>query len=311
MIFQHGNVMNIEFWSFSFVFLQLYYHGCLAAGQERPILIPMHLPENQRALRVLDLMRPQETHKIGVLYVGPRQTTEQQILRNSFGSYRYMTFIQGLGTVLELSNVSQDEVFLGGLDTIGNDGQLVYIWQDDVMQVVYHIATLMPTKESDPNCNGKKRHIGNNYVTIVYNESGQPYNINTIKGQFNHTVVEVVPEDHSTNSVGVVCRPDLEEFVGGGGEPRVVSDANLPILVRQLALHADLASMIWDSLNRPPYNPYASNWLERLRKIRKIRQTVLPSPEAQHSSNLLDFTDMIELDKGRGGTSGNWHTFLT
>lgn len=296
----------------SFVFLQLYYHGCLGAGNERPVLVPTHQPEIQRALRVLDLMRPQETHRIGVLYAGPGQTTEQQILRNSFGSWRYMMFLQGLGTVLELSNISPDEVFLGGLDTKGNDGKLVYIWQDDVMQVVYHIATLMPTKESDPNCNGKKRHIGNNYVTIVYNESGQPYNINTITGQFNHTVVEVVPEDHSTNSVSVVCRPDLEDFVGGGGDPRIVSDANLPILVRQLALHADLASMIWDSLIRPPHNPYASNWLERLRKIRKIRQTVLPSPEAQHASNLLDFTDMIELDKGdkgKGGTAGNFHSY--
>lgn len=48
-------------------------------------------------------------------------------------------------------------------------------------QVVFHVATMMPTKESDPNCNSKKRHIGNNYVTIVYNESGQPYSINTIK----------------------------------------------------------------------------------------------------------------------------------
>ncbi|XP_047476530.1 tuberin-like isoform X2 [Penaeus chinensis] len=298
----------------SFVFLQLYYHGGLGGGSDRPLLVPTQQQEIQRAVRVLDLMRPQETHKIGVLYVGPGQTTEQEILRNSFGSLRYMTFLQGLGSVLELSSVSQNEVFLGGLDTKGNDGKLVYIWHDDVMQVVYHIATLMPTKESDPNCTGKKKHIGNNYVTIVYNESGQSYNINTIKGQFNHTIVEVVPADHSTNSVGVLCRPELADFVGGGGDPRLVSDTNLPILVRQLALHADLASMIWESLNRPPHNPYASNWLERLRKIRKIRQTILASPEGQQSANTLDFTDMIETDKGekaRVGSSANWNLFLT
>ncbi|XP_042230186.1 tuberin-like isoform X2 [Homarus americanus] len=296
----------------SFVFLQLYYQGSLGGGKERPLLLPTHQPEMQRAMRVLDFMRPQETHKIGVLYVGRKQTTEQEILRNSFGSLRYMLFLQGLGSVLELSSVLQDEVFLGGLDTKGNDGKLVYIWHDDVMQVVFHIATLMPTKESDPNCNGKKRHIGNNYVTIVYNESGYPYNINTIKGQFNHTVVEVVPEDHSTNSVGLLCRPELMEFVGGGSDPRLVSDTNLPILVRQLALHADLASTIWESLNRPPGNPYASNWLERMRKIRKIRQMVLSENEGQTTS--MDFTDLTDQDKGdkgRGGGSGYWHQFLS
>ena len=58
------------------------------------MLLPTHLPEMQRAMRVLDLIRPQETHKIGVLYVGQGQRTEQDILRNSFGSLRYMLFLQ-------------------------------------------------------------------------------------------------------------------------------------------------------------------------------------------------------------------------
>jgi len=39
----------------------------------------------------------------------------------------------------------------------------------------------MPTKETDPSCNGKKLHIGNDYVIIVYNESGEEYNIQTVK----------------------------------------------------------------------------------------------------------------------------------
>ncbi len=47
--------------------------------------------------------------------------------------------------------------------------------------VIYHVATLMPNKESDPNCNAKKLHIGNDYVTIVYNDSGEDYKIGTIK----------------------------------------------------------------------------------------------------------------------------------
>ena len=49
------------------------------------------------------------------------------------------------------------------------------------LQVTFHVATLMPTRESDPSCTDKKRHIGNNYVTIVYNESGEDFNVQTIK----------------------------------------------------------------------------------------------------------------------------------
>lgn len=39
----------------------------------------------------------------------------------------------------------------------------------------------MPTTESDTKCNNKKKNIGNDFVTIVYNESGQEYDIQTVK----------------------------------------------------------------------------------------------------------------------------------
>lgn len=39
----------------------------------------------------------------------------------------------------------------------------------------------MPTTESDAKCNNKKKNIGNDFVTIVYNESGQEYDIQTVK----------------------------------------------------------------------------------------------------------------------------------
>lgn len=71
--------------------------------------------------------------------------------------------------------------FLGGLDQHGEDGQFAYIWQDDVIKVMFHVATMMPNKDSDPLCNNKKMHIGNNSVTIVYNDSGEDYSINTVK----------------------------------------------------------------------------------------------------------------------------------
>lgn len=43
------------------------------------------------------------------------------------------------------------------------------------------ISILRPTLESDPNCNEKKKYIGNDYASIVYNESGEDYSLNTIK----------------------------------------------------------------------------------------------------------------------------------
>ncbi len=39
----------------------------------------------------------------------------------------------------------------------------------------------MPNRESDKGCCNKKRHIGNDFVVVVYNDSGEEYKLGTIK----------------------------------------------------------------------------------------------------------------------------------
>lgn len=39
----------------------------------------------------------------------------------------------------------------------------------------------MPNRESDKGCCNKKRHIGNDFVIVVYNDSGEEYKLGTIK----------------------------------------------------------------------------------------------------------------------------------
>ena len=46
---------------------------------------------------------------------------------------------------------------------------------------MFHVATLIPTLASDPSCHNKKLHIGNDFVTLVYNDSRRPYEFGTIK----------------------------------------------------------------------------------------------------------------------------------
>ena len=72
-------------------------------------------------------------------------------------------------------------------------------------------------RESDPKCNKKKRHIGNNFVTIVYNDRGvpsEPYEFSMIKGQFNYACIVVTPIDQGSNRVEIKCRPELNEPLG-------------------------------------------------------------------------------------------------
>jgi len=88
-----------------------------------------------RAVKTLHRIHPYETHKIGVVYVGRGQSTETEILANTFGSSRYLQFLGGLGTLLRLPDAPSRMVYLGGLDTRGTDGTVAYCHHDIISQV--------------------------------------------------------------------------------------------------------------------------------------------------------------------------------
>lgn len=71
----------------------------------------------------------------------------------------------------------------------------------------------------------------------------KPQKIKQIKifqGQFSYACVEIQPLDHGSNQVTLRIR-DILKDLGLTSEPRVVSDLNLGILARQLALHANVS----------------------------------------------------------------------
>ncbi|XP_069503431.1 tuberin isoform X2 [Ambystoma mexicanum] len=256
----------------SFVFLQLFHSPLFGDESNRPLLVPNN-QTFERSVKLLDQIPSYDTHKIGVLYVGEGQATnERAILSNEHGSYRYTEFLTGLGKLIELRDTQPDKIFLGGLDEFGDDGQFTYCWHDDIMQVIFHIATLMPNKEVDSNRSNKKRHIGNNFVNMIYNDSGEFFKLGTIKGQFNFVDVVISPLDFETNLVQLQCRKDMEGLVDIS-IARIVSDKNLPFLARQMALHSNMASQVHHSRSNPS-EIYPSKWIARLRHIKKLRPRI-------------------------------------
>ncbi|KAF6271829.1 TSC complex subunit 2 [Rhinolophus ferrumequinum] len=266
----------------SFVFLQLYHSPFFGDESNKPILLPNESFE--RSVQLLDQIPSYDTHKIAVLYVGEGQSnSELAILSNEHGSYRYTEFLTGLGKLIELKDCQPDKVYLGGLDVCGEDGQFTYCWHDDIMQAVFHIATLMPTKDGDKHRCDKKRHLGNDFVSIVYNDSGEDFKLGTIKGQFNFVHVIITPLDYECNLVSLQCRKDMEGLVDPSAA-KIASDRNLPFVARQMALHANMASQVHHSRSNPT-DIYPSKWIARLRHIKRLRQRI--REEAQYSNPSL------------------------
>uniref|UniRef100_A0AAQ5ZI65 Tuberin n=1 Tax=Amphiprion ocellaris TaxID=80972 RepID=A0AAQ5ZI65_AMPOC len=286
-----SNTEKISGLSPSFVFLQLYHSPFFGNEANKPLLLPK-TQVIDRAVKVLDQMPPYDTHKIGVVFVGAGQVNnEVAILSNEYGSNRYAALLTGLGKLIHLKDCDPDQIFLGGLDQYGDDGEFTYCWHDDIMQAIFHIATLMPNRESDKGCCNKKRHIGNDFVMVVYNDSGEDYKLGTIKGQFNFVEVIIKPLDYECNLVTLQCRKDLEGLVDTT-VVKIVSDCNLPLLVRQMALHANMASLV-HQYRANPSDAYASKWLARLRHIKRIRTRVRPTEDIQSRS-----TPGISLTQG-------------
>nr|XP_035939161.1 tuberin isoform X4 [Halichoerus grypus] len=242
----------------SFVFLQLYHSPFFGDESNKPILLPNE------------------------------SDSELAILSNEHGSYRYTEFLTGLGKLIELKDCQPDKVYLGGLDVCGEDGQFTYCWHDDIMQAVFHIATLMPTKDVDKHRCDKKRHLGNDFVSIVYNDSGEDFKLGTIRGQFNFVHVIITPLDYECNLVTLQCRKDMEGLVDTS-VAKIVSDRNLPFVARQMALHANMASQVHHSRSNPT-DIYPSKWIARLRHIKRLRHRI--REEAHYSNPSLPLMQM-------------------
>ena len=229
-----------------------------------------------------------DTHKVGIMYVAPGQCDEVDILRNSHGSPAYTRFLEGIGRLIHLRG--QADVYTGDLDP-EEDGEYAYAWWDDIGQILYHTATLMPNNAGDPQFNNKKRHIGNDYVRIVWNDSGMPYRFDTLTTQFQF--VNIVVEPHSLGAIAafsnnlheteyfkvtVQSAPGMPEFAPLG-HFKLISAENLPLLVRQLSLLADWFASVFAHTHRDTVRlEMKTNWHNRLDAIIRFKNN-LPKEE--------------------------------
>ncbi|CAG8517531.1 2602_t:CDS:2 [Diversispora eburnea] len=268
----------------SFLFLQFAPYPYLLSRE-----VPIPLPDDgstTRALSMLDFAQVVDFHKIGVLYVGKDQTTEIEILSNIHGSQDYIDFLNKLGSLVRLKDCKR--IYTGGLDTqLDSDGEYAYYWEDDITQVIFHCATLMPTNlNNDPHCSLKKRHIGNDFVTIVFNESGHNYKFDTIPSHFNYINIVISPHSQRhlsqplnspTNNtytfykVTMQRRTDMPE-IGPITEFKMISASALSAFVLAIALHANIFSQVFLQSGGSKKVEYVTNWRDRLRQIKRLKE---------------------------------------
>ncbi len=167
--------------------------------------------------------------------------------------------MNSLGNLVHLKDLDTSRFYTGSLETDGSAGEFMLLWFDGIVQVVFHVATMMPLA-SDNSCNSKKKHIGNDSTIIVYNESGEEYQFNMIRGQVNCICIEIEPLKANTNMVRVRTTSEMAQTAWvTHQEQKFVSDQNLAVVTRKMALHADLAYKCYRS-QKDGNGPYGGKW---------------------------------------------------
>lgn len=257
-----------------------------ALGSKTVITLPQD-DAVRRAIEAFDRTSALDSHKAGVVYVGERQTTEDRIFQNISGSPGYREFVKNLGALERLRGAAFNTQ---GLDRAEDtDGEFAIVWHNKVTEVVFHVTTMMPNSDdATTNTGRKKRHIGNNHVNIVYNNSGGMLDYETLynifPGQLTYVYIVITPSARTSfveartvgvtrdkrewfYAVQVVTRPDYPN-VSPAVEEKVVSGASLPGFVRNLALNECIISLMWTPRNDSA--EYPSSWRSRLHQLRRL-----------------------------------------
>jgi hypothetical protein len=246
------------------------------------------------SLQLLDTTPYTEANKVGVLYVSGSPSSVTEILLNTNCSARFWAFVKGLGVFRELVNIEPPPACKFGwwphppawssMDRgrYKTDGEysLDHTWI--TQSLLFHVCPLMPSDPSNSG-NNKRRHIGNDVVNIIYTDETYRGGWDEelfYTGQVNQVFIFVEALSTGYNHVSVHLSKDgVAQGRGlqfGPLRPvtqtpcptvkQIVSDCNLPDVVRQLCLHAHVACLE----GRVTKGYTVSNWCARFESICNI-----------------------------------------
>ncbi|KAJ8320932.1 hypothetical protein KUTeg_002519 [Tegillarca granosa] len=153
-------------------------------------------------------------HKFGIIYQTFGQTKEEELFSNKSHSPAMEEFLNLIGDRVQLKDFKG---FRGGLDTQhGQTGAESVFTRYQDREIMFHVSTLLPFTDGDPQQLQRKRHIGNDIVAIVFQEQNTPFVPNMIASHFLHAYIVVQPINPNTANtqyrVAVAARNDVPQF---------------------------------------------------------------------------------------------------
>ncbi|XP_070576551.1 signal-induced proliferation-associated 1-like protein 1 [Ptychodera flava] len=154
----------------------------------------------QEQLMKLDEQGINNKYKVGVMYCKAGQSTEEEMYNNEHAGPAFEEFLNCLGETVKLQGFDKYRAQLDNKTDSTGTHSLYTTYQNN--EIMFHVSTMLPYTPNNKQQLLRKRHIGNDIVTIVFQEEGAaPFTPKTIRSHFQHVFILVQAHHPNTDSL--------------------------------------------------------------------------------------------------------------
>ncbi|XP_044615804.2 signal-induced proliferation-associated 1-like protein 3 isoform X2 [Equus asinus] len=162
--------------------------------------LALNTPKVTEQLLKLDEQGLCRKHKVGVLYCKAGQSSEEEMYNNEEAGPAFEEFLSLLGEKVCLKGFTKYAAQLDVKTDSTGTHSLYTTYQD--YEIMFHVSTLLPYTPNNRQQLLRKRHIGNDIVTIIFQEPGAlPFTPKNIRSHFQHVFIIVRAHNPCTDNV--------------------------------------------------------------------------------------------------------------
>ncbi|XP_019726179.1 signal-induced proliferation-associated 1-like protein 2 isoform X3 [Hippocampus comes] len=162
--------------------------------------LAINSPKVPEQLLKLDEQGLSFQHKVGVLYCKAGQSSEEEMYNNESAGPALEEFLDLLGQRVRLKGFAKYRAQLDNKTDSTGTHSLYTTYKD--YELMFHVSTMLPYTPNNRQQLLRKRHIGNDIVTIVFQEPGAlPFTPKSIRSHFQHVFVIVKVHNPCTDNV--------------------------------------------------------------------------------------------------------------
>uniref|UniRef100_A0A3Q3GWH9 Signal-induced proliferation-associated 1 like 1 n=1 Tax=Kryptolebias marmoratus TaxID=37003 RepID=A0A3Q3GWH9_KRYMA len=177
--------------------------------------LALNTPKVTDQLMKLDEQGLSFQRKVGVMYCMAGQSSEEEMYNNEAAGPALEEFLHLLGERVRLKGFNKYRAQLDTKTDSTGTHSLYTTYKE--YEIMFHVSTMLPYTPNNKQQLLRKRHIGNDIITIVFQEPGAlPFTPKNIRSHFQHVFVIVQAHnpcsDNCSYSVAVTRSKDVPSF---------------------------------------------------------------------------------------------------